>query len=313
MGQGIETTLAQIAADAFAMPIEKVNVHLGDTNSTPYSSTGSIASRSMAVGGSATLKAGEALRKKILQYAAHQLEASEDDLEISEGAVRVRGVPDSSVSLGSLAEKASKGWNLPEGMEPKLESQEIWDPAGITFGFASNVAAIAVDIETGEIEIEAFAFVHDCGTVVNPMIVDGQVHGALATGIGGTFLESLEYDEYGQPRSTTFMDYLMPTSAEIPDVLMGHSETPSPLTPGGVKGVGEGGTVSVAPAIGNALANAVPEIASLVNSTPLSPSRVWGWLNERGVTRKGNTKFVVQYPRSSRTTEEPRRQHEAGH
>jgi carbon-monoxide dehydrogenase large subunit len=283
MGQGIETTLAQIAADAFNLPIDRVNVVLGDTASVPYSSTGSIASRSIAVGGSALMRAGEELRAKVLAIAAHQLEASEEDLELVDGAVRVRGVPGSALDLASIANSAALGWDLPEGMEPQLEAKSIFDPSGITFGFAANVASIAVDVETGEIEIEGFVAVHDCGKIINPMIVDGQVHGALANGVGTALLESLVYDEYGQPRSTTFMDYLLPSSAEIPDFVLEHTETLSPLTPGGVKGVGEGGTIGAPAAIGNALANAIPEIAERITETPLSPARVWEMCRDAGL------------------------------
>jgi aerobic carbon-monoxide dehydrogenase large subunit len=280
MGQGIETTLAQIAADAVGVPFESIKVVLGDTSSTPYSSTGSIASRSIPVGGSAMQKAGERLRKKIVEYAAHQLEAAEEDLEIEDGAVRVRGVPDAAISLAELADKSSKGWGLPDGMEPKLEVEEIFDPPGITYGFATTVAGVAVDLETGDVEVESFVAVHDCGTVINPMIVDGQVHGALANGIGTALLEAFDYDEYGQPRATTFMDYLLPSSAEVPEIIVEHTETPSPLTPGGVKGVGEGGTVGAPAAVGNAVADAVPEIAAKITRTPLSQSRLWTLIQE---------------------------------
>lgn len=284
MGQGIETTLAQVAADAFELPIEDVSVILGDTSMVPYSATGSIASRSMVVGGAALLRAGARLRRKVLQIAAHQLEAAEDDLEISDRAVRVRGIPGPALTLADIARSASLGWDLPEGMTPGLEEKDVYDPQRITFGFATHVAAVAVDVETGEIEIERFVVVHDCGTVVNPMIVDGQVHGAVANGLGSALLEALVYDEAGQPRTTTFMDYLLPSSAEVPDLVVDHTETPSPHTPGGMKGVGEGGTIGAPVAVGNALANAVPEIAHLICATPLSPSRVWEMLRSAGVT-----------------------------
>jgi carbon-monoxide dehydrogenase large subunit len=287
MGQGIETTLAQIAADAFGLPIEAVNVVLGDTSMVPYSSSGSIASRSIVVGGSALVRAGVKLRRKVLQIAAHQLEASEHDLEIVDGEVRVRGVPSAALPLGRVARSAALGWDLPEGMEPGLEARDVFDPKAITFGFAANVAAVAVDLGTGEIEIERFVAVHDCGKVVNPMIVDGQVHGAVANGLGTALLEAFVYDEHGQPRSTTFMDYLLPSAGEVPDLVVDHTETPSPFTPGGVKGVGEGGTIGAPAAIGNALADAVPEIAHLVTSTPLSPSRVWEMMRSVGLTADG--------------------------
>ena len=196
------------------------------------------------------------------------------------------GFPSASPALKDLS-SASLGWDMPEGVEPTLEEKEILDPEGITFGFAATIASVAVDLGTGEIEVENFVAVHDCGRVVNPMIVDGQVHGALANGIGTALLESFVYDEGGQPRATTFMDYLLPSSAEIPDFVIEHTETLSPFTPDGVKGVGEGGTIGPPAAVGNALAHAVPEIAHLVTKTPLSPSAVWEMLNEVGLVEGG--------------------------
>jgi carbon-monoxide dehydrogenase large subunit len=288
MGQGIETTLAQVAADAFGLGIEDVNVVLGDTSMVPYSATGSIASRSMVVGGAALMRAGARLRRKVLQIAAHQLEAAEEDLEIGDRAVRVRGVPGPALKLADVARSASLGWDLPEGMAPGLEEKDVYDPQRITFGFATNVAAVAVDVETGEIEIERFVVVHDCGVVINPMIVDGQVQGAIANGLGTALLEALVYDEAGQPRTTTFMDYLLPSSSEVPDLVVDHTVTPSPHTPGGMKGVGEGGTIGAPAAIGNALASAVPEIAHLICATPLSPSRVWEMLRSVGLTGRAD-------------------------
>lgn len=284
MGQGIETALGQIAADSLGMPMESVNVVLGDTAITPHSGFGSQASRSTAIGGSAVFRAGEKLRSKVLELAAHRLEAAPEDIEFDGGGVSVKGVPGSSVSFAELAKQASLGWGLPEGMEPELATRDLFDIPSLVFGYATNVVAVAVDLETGEVEIERFVSVHDCGKIINPMIVEGQQHGALATGLAMTFYESLEYDEQGQPRSTTFMDYLLPTSHEVPDFVLDHTEVHSPLTPTGVKGVGEGGTLGVAPAIGNAIAAAVPEVAHLVNDLPLSPARLWKLFQEADLT-----------------------------
>jgi carbon-monoxide dehydrogenase large subunit len=277
-GQGLETSLAQIVADQLGLPIEDVTVQYGDTAIAPYSSAGTIASRSMTVGGGAAVRAATKLRNKVLEVAAHSLNASPDDLEIGNGLVSVRGEPERNISIRAVAESAWLGWNLPRGVEPGLEVSAVYDPENISYSYATHAAAIALDPETGEIEIERYVVVHDCGVVVNPMIVEGQIHGGVAQGLGGALLEELAYDASGQLLTTTYRDYLIPTSAEVPDMSVEHFETPSPFTPGGMKGMGEGGTIAPAAAIGNAVADAVPEIAHLVADTPLSPSRVWGWL-----------------------------------
>jgi aerobic carbon-monoxide dehydrogenase large subunit len=280
-GQGLETSLAQLAADLLGLPLEDVKVVFGDTATAPYSSTGTIASRSMAVGGGAIVRAAGRMREKLMRAAAHMLEASPEDLEVHDRMVRVRGVPGSGIPVRELAEKIRLGWDLPEGMEPGLEERELHDPADISYSYATHAAAIAVDPETGEIEIERYVVVHDCGVIVNPMIVDGQIHGGVAQGLGGALLEDMVYDTDGNPLTATFMDYLLPSSGEVPDMVVEHTQVPSPFIPGGMKGMGEGGTIAPAAAIGNALADAVPEIADLVTETPLSPSRVWTWIRER--------------------------------
>jgi carbon-monoxide dehydrogenase large subunit len=280
-GQGLETSLAQVAADQLGIPLEDVTVVFGDTATAPYSSTGTIASRSMAVGGGAVVRAAGRVQEKLMRAAAHMLEASPEDLEMQGRTIGVRGVPSSGIPVRELAEKVWLGWDLPEGMAPGLEERELHDPADISYSYATHAAAIAVDLETGEIEIERYVVAHDCGVIVNPMIVDGQIHGGVAQGLGGALLEEMVYDPEGNPLTTTFMDYLLPSSGEVPDVVVEHTEVPSPFIPGGMKGMGEGGTIAPAAAIGNALADAVPEIADLVTETPLSPSRVWTWIRQR--------------------------------
>jgi carbon-monoxide dehydrogenase large subunit len=280
-GQGLETSLAQLAADALGVPIEDVKVVYGDTATAPYSSTGTIASRSMAVGGGAVVRSAARVRSKLLDAAGHMLETSPDDLELVDRSARVRGAPSRAIPLKELAEKVWLGWDVPEGMEPGLEERDVHDPQDISYSYATHAAAIAVDTETGEIEIERYVVVHDCGVMVNPMIVEGQIHGGVAQGLGGAFLEEMVYDAEGNPLTTTFMDYLLPGSADVPDMVIEHTEVPSPFIPGGMKGMGEGGTIAPAAAIGNALANAIPELADLVTDTPLSPARVWASIRAR--------------------------------
>jgi aerobic carbon-monoxide dehydrogenase large subunit len=277
-GQGHETTFAQLAADALGLEIGDVRVVYGDTAATPYGSASAIASRSMAVGGGAIVRASAKLREKIMRVGGALLEIDPDDLELADGGVRAKGAPSVNVPFAELAEKAWLGWSLPEGETAGLEERDLHDPAGISYSYATHAAAVAVDVETGHVEVERLAVVHDCGTVVNPMIVTGQVHGGVAQGIGNALLEEVVHDADANPLTTTLMDYLLPTSADVPDVDVVHLETPSPHIPGGMKGMGEGGTIGAAAAVGNAVANALPEIADLVTESPLTPQRIWSWL-----------------------------------
>ncbi|HEU5160207.1 MAG TPA: xanthine dehydrogenase family protein molybdopterin-binding subunit [Streptosporangiaceae bacterium] len=278
MGQGIETTLAQVAADRLAVSMDRVRVALGDTARAPYSSLGSIASRSLTVGGAALIGAADRLRDRILAIAAHRLEATPGDLEITDGAVRVKGDPAAEIALAEIATAAWRGWNLPEGMAPGLEEREVYDPPANVYGYAAHAAAVAVDPDTGKVEIEGYWVANDCGVVVNPAIVEGQLHGAVVQGIGMALSEELAYSPDGQPLTTTFMDYLPPSAREAPPIEVHLIETPSPVTPGGMKGVGESGVISAPAAIGNAVAAALPQIAGRLTATPLTPYAVWSAL-----------------------------------
>jgi carbon-monoxide dehydrogenase large subunit len=277
-GQGHETTFAQLAADVLGLDVGDVRVVYGDTATTPYGSASAIASRSMAVGGGAIVRASGRLREKILRIGGGLLEANPSDLEIRDGAVRAKDAPSRQVALSDLAEKAWLGWSLPPGETVGLEERDVHDPAGISYSYATHAAAVAVDPDTCLVEVERLVVVHDCGVVVNPMVVDGQVHGGAAQGIGNALLEEVIHDAHANPVTTTLMDYLLPTSGEIPDIEVVHIETPSPHNPGGMKGMGEGGTIGAAAAVGNAVANALPEIAHLLTETPLTPQRIWSLL-----------------------------------
>jgi aerobic carbon-monoxide dehydrogenase large subunit len=279
MGQGIETGLAQLAADRLGVAVDDVRVVLGDTAATPYSATGSIASRSITVGGGAVVVSAQRLREKIVAIAAHQLEASPGDLEIIDGSVRVKGDPSAARTLREVAELAWLGWDLPDGVPPGLEEREVYDPPQVAYSYATHAAAVAVDTETGAVEVEDYWVAHDCGTVVNPMIVEGQIQGAVAQGIGNALLEEIVYSADGQPLTTTYLDYLLPLSADVPDMTLDHLQTPSPYTPGGMKGMGEGGVIAAPAAVGNAVAAALPEIADRLTATPLSPPVLWALLD----------------------------------
>ncbi|GII83919.1 carbon-monoxide dehydrogenase large subunit [Sphaerisporangium siamense] len=271
MGQGIETTLAQLAADEVGVPLESVRVLLGDTAVTPYSSIGSIASRSLTVGGGALIRAAERLRDKIVTIAADRLEVAAEDLEIVGGAVRVKGDPVAHVTLREVAASAWRGWDLPEGVAPGLEERATYDPPGYVYAYGAHAAAVAVDPETGAVEVEGYWVVNDCGVVVNPAIVEGQLRGGVAQGIGMALTEEVAYAEEGGPPA----EYLPPTTREVPAVEVRLLVTPSPRTPGGMKGVGEAGTVSPPAAVGNAVAAALPEIADAITATPVTPLAIW--------------------------------------
>lgn len=283
MGQGIETTLAQLAADCLGVEMDRVTVHLGDTATAPYSAAGSIASRSMTVGGGAVLTAAGNLREKILRIAAHRLEVRAQDLVISNGRVCVRGDQSFSLSIEDVASHSWLGWKLPPGETPDLEEKFVHEPSNISYPYATHAALVAVDLDTGQVRVERYWLAHDSGVVVNPQIVDGQIAGGVAQGLGIALFEKMLYDEEGQPKSTTFLDYLLPLSSDVPDLILDHYETPAPHIPGGMKGVGEGGTIVAPAAIGNAVAAAVPEIAEKIMETPISPGRLWELIHDAGL------------------------------
>lgn len=281
LGQGIETTLAQITADGLGIPIDHVRVVIGDSSRVPYSSAGSIASRALTVAGGALVLSCERLASKIAAIAAHRLEANPDDVELVDGRAQVVGTPARGFSFAELADTAWMGWDLPDGTEAGLEERATYDPSDITYAYASHAAAVAVDPETGQVEVEGYWVVHDAGVIVNPMIADGQVQGGFAQGLGMALFESVRYAD-GQPTQSSFVDYLVPTASCVPDVTLGHLVTPSPVTPGGMKGLGEGGLIPVPAAIANAVANALPAIAAKIVTTPLAADTLWALIADAG-------------------------------
>lgn len=280
-GQGHETTFAQLVADRLGVGLDQIELVFGDTDSAPYSAYGTAASRSIAVGGGAAVTASERLATKLRTIAAHLLEANPDDIVLAGGRAGVIGT-NVSVSLVDVAVKAHQGMGLPEGTGPGLTESFVYDPVSATFSYATHACRVAVDRDTGIVDVERYVVVNDCGTMVNPTIVEGQIHGGIAQGLGAALLEEIVYDEQGQPLTTTFLDYLAPVSASMPDVVVEHMEIPSPYTPGGMKGMGEGGTNGAFACVVNAVAAALPEVASAVCTTPLSPTRLWTLLHAPG-------------------------------
>jgi carbon-monoxide dehydrogenase large subunit len=282
-GQGHETTFAQIAADRLGLPLEAVRVQFGDTDATPYGH-GTWASRSTVLAGGATHRAAEKVRDLLLRFGAHELEAPIDDVAIGDGRVYVAGAPGKSIEVAQLARYVyHRPERLPEGMEPSLEAVCTYDapPGGGTFANAAHLAVVEVDPETGGVKVLRYFVVEDCGKVVNSLVVDGQIHGGVAQGIGGALLEELVYDEDGQLRTTTFMDYLLPGATDIPTIETAHLESLSPTTIEGIKGMGEGGSIAPGPAIASAVQDALRPIGRVfVNRIPLTPERVRSFVEQ---------------------------------
>ncbi|MBX7234165.1 MAG: xanthine dehydrogenase family protein molybdopterin-binding subunit [Caldilineales bacterium] len=274
-GQGHFTVFAQVVADQLGVDVRDVRMSTGDTADFHWG-TGTFASRGAVVAGNAIHAAAVAVRKKILKFASEELEAAEEDLELVDGAVRVKGAPASAIKLGDLAAKANplRGAVKP-GIEPGLEASAYYGPErGVT---ASGIHAMIVEVdpETAMLEIKKYVTVHDCGRVINPLILEGQVQGGIAQGIGNAFYEKLVFDESGQMLSASYMDYLIPTAMEVPPIHMDHIETPSPLNPLGIKGAGEAGAIPVGPLFAQAIEDALPEYQLEILEIPLSPNRLY--------------------------------------
>ncbi|UGS35985.1 Caffeine dehydrogenase subunit alpha [Capillimicrobium parvum] len=272
-GQGHETTFAQVAADGLGVAIEDVAVVFGDTSTSPFG-MGTHASRSAIIGGGTVSLAAARVREKILAAAGRLLEVSPEDLEIADGQVSVAGDPDAGVSFAEVAGAAYFDPRVRgEGEDVYLSATMFYDPPA-TYSNGTIIAVVEVDPETTEITIERIVASEDCGTVINPMIVEGQVHGAIAQGIGGALLEHLAYDEQGQPLATTYMDYLIPTTMEVPRIDVNHLESPSPFSIGGIKGIGEGGLISAPAAVTCAVLDALAPWQPRLRTLPVTPDRI---------------------------------------
>ncbi len=272
-GQGHETTFAQIAADAIGVPVAWVTVINADTAVIPMGE-GMLASRSAVVAGSAVHEAAGRVRDQLAQAAAALMEAASDDIDIEDGQVLVRGVPQSAVSLARVVQSALPTYAGPSAVAADFEATVYRHVPTVTYASAVHVVLVEVDVETGVVQLLHYVVAHDCGRVINPMIVDGQIRGGVAQGIGGGLHEELIYDASGQLLSGTLMDYLLPTSTDVPPIDIVHLDYPSPRNPLGVKGVGEGGAISAPAAIANAVEDALRPFGVCVRTAPLSPDRV---------------------------------------
>ncbi len=279
-GQGHETTYAQILAEELGISSEDIAVEEGDTDTAPYG-LGTYASRSTPTGGAAAAIAARKIRDKAQKIAAHLLEVSPADLEWKDHKFQVKGVPDKAKTMQEIAFAAYT--NLPPGMEAGLEAVDYYDPPNMTYPFGSYICAVDIDKETGEVKIRRFVAVDDCGTIINPMIVEGQIHGGLTMGLAPALLEEIHYDENGNIQGGSFMDYLLPTAVETPKWETAKTTTPSPHHPLGAKGVGESATVGAPAAIVNAVVDALSHLGVTHIDIPITPWKVWSILREKGV------------------------------
>jgi len=276
-GQGHATVFAQLAADTLGLSIEDVLVESSDTASVPFG-TGAGASRGAVVGGGAVIKACTRIADKMKRIAAHVFEVSTSDVTLTGGKAFVKGVPGMSLTIGQIAETAYMigPGDMPPGESIGLDALEFYDPPSSSYAMAAHVAQVAVDPGTGLVTVERYYVVHDCGRVLNPQIVDGQIAGAVVQGIGAVLMEAARYSEEGQPVATTLLDYTIPTMLDVPEIVVDHIETPSTFTLGGMKGAGESGAVGVVPAIILAVTDALSACKPRITTMPLTPSTVFG-------------------------------------
>ena len=278
-GQGHETSWSMIVADQLGIDPDDVEVLHSDTAVSP-TGMDTYGSRSLAVGGTAVYMATERVLDKARLIAAHQLEANPDDLEYSGGAFRVRGSPDAAAELGAIAFAAFTAHDLPDGVEPNLEAHVTYDPPNFTFPNGTHIAVVEVDADTGDVEVIDYVAVDDCGNQVNPLIVEGQVHGGILQGAAQALYEDAVYTEDGQLVTANLGDYLVPSAAEAPRYRLGSHVSPSPTNPMGVKGVGEAGTIAATPAVINAIVDALRPLGVTDVPMPASPQTVWRAISE---------------------------------
>jgi carbon-monoxide dehydrogenase large subunit len=273
-GQGHETTFAQIVADELGIPMDDVEVVHGDTAQVPLG-IGTFGSRSAAVGGGALLLSTRKVKDKAVQLAAHLLEASAADVVMEEGRFSVRGAPGRAVGWSDVSLQAFLAHNVPAGLEPALEATTFFDPSNFTWPFGTHICVTEVDPDSGQVQVLRYVAVDDCGPVINPLIVDGQVHGGITQGLAQALYEGAEYDDAGQLLTGSFMDYAVPCAAQTPPYETAHTVTPAPHNPLGVKGIGEAGTIAASAAVVNSVVDALSPLGIRHLDMPLKPERVW--------------------------------------
>ena len=283
-GQGEETTFAQVVADELGVAVTDVKIVHGDTDNTPMG-WGTYGSRTTAVGGAALAVATRKIKEKAKLLASHLLEAAVEDMDYADGKFFVKGSPDSFKTIQDIALMANVAWNLPQGMEAGLEAASFYDPPNFTYPFGAHVAVVEVEPETGHVRLQRYVAVDDCGPQINPVIVEGQVHGGVVQGIGQALWEEAVYDENGQLLTGSLADYAIPRADMLPEIDVLSTVTPSPHHPLGVKGIGEAGTIASTAAVYNAVMDALQPFGVDSLRMPLTPERVW-----RGINRRAGTK-----------------------
>ena len=279
-GQGHSTTLAQVAADALGVPVENVVVRSGSTANSQ--GLGTWASRGAVIGAGSIARAADVVREKVKQIAGHMLEASPQDIVLRDNQVHVAGVPAQGMSMADVAGAIyfAEATHPPD-FDPTLEATATFDPADVVLANGGHAAIVEVDVETGIVRVEKFFALEDCGQMINPMVVEGQIRGGIAQAIGSTLLEELVHDDNGQLVTTTFMDYLLPTASDVPDIVIEHLKTPSNLVPGGIKGMGESAMISAPAAVVGAVNDALAPLDIFITQYPISPERVFDALERR--------------------------------
>ena len=278
-GQGGQTTIAQLVGDELGIPFEDIEVLFGDTDIAP-AGWDTYGSRGNAVGMPAVHRAAQKIIEKARKIAAHELEVAESDIEFKDGTFSVRGAPDVTRTIASLAFSSWTGHNLPDGLEPGLEASAFFDPENLVFPFGAHICVVEVDTETGEVEVTKYVAVDDVGTIINPQIVDGQVMGGVVQGIAEALAEEAIYDERGNLITSSMTQYLVPAATEVPSMIVGRHETPSTTNELGVKGVGETGTIASPPAVINAVVDALSHLGVTDVERPATPERVWRAIRE---------------------------------
>ena len=278
-GQGEETTFAQIVAGEVGVDVDDVEIIHGDTDVTPMG-WGTYGSRTTAVSGAAVTVATRKIKEKSRALAAHLLEAAAEDIDYEDGRFFVKGSPDQHKTIQDIALMANVAWDMPEGMDPGLEASAFYDPPNFTFPFGAHLAVVEVDPKTGRIDLQRYHAVDDCGVQINPMIVEGQVHGGVVQGVGPVLWEGVVHDENGQPLTGTMLDYALPRADGLPEIQVQSNTTPSPHHPLGVKGVGEAGTIASTPTVYNAVMDALRPLGVSRVDMPLTPEKVWRAIND---------------------------------
>lgn len=301
-GQGYQTTLAQIVGDEFGVGLDDVTILMGDTNNTPFS-WGSHSSRFTVVCGGAAQLAARKVKERLFDIAARSLNVGPDQIAMHHGRIGVRGSPDRELTLAEVCKLAIVRPDLVPGGAPSvLEATQSYEPPPLTTPNATHLAVVEVDPETGQVQILRYIVAHDCGKMINPMIVDGQIRGGTTQGIGNALYEDLFYDEQGQLLAGSLMDYLIPTTMETPEIEIIHLETPSSLTQGGVKGMGEGGAIAPPGALANAVADALSPFGVKMNELPITPERIWRQI-QQARKRGGDRAELIRARKNSRGNE----------